>query len=221
MEGERAQDPLSAFRLPRGRHGIPPEQVAESQRWRMLGAAAEVLAERGYARATASDVTARAGVSQRTFYEQFDDIAGCLLAAYEMVAECVCDLASAACEGEVADERPGDSRELPDATADHPGRSDRRLRAALDEVLAFLAEEPALAHLLGAEAPAGVPAIAAARGGLLDRLAALGPPRPAVEGALALVSSQVAAGEAADLPRLAPQLAELLAPAGQRRPAEP
>jgi AcrR family transcriptional regulator len=187
---DESNPPLSAFQLPRGRHGIPPEQVAESQRWRLLGAAAEVLAERGYARTKASDIAAQAGVSRGTFYKHFDNLHACLLAAYEMTADCVCDLADAAREGE--------------------GGWEARLRTALGEVLSFLAGEPALAHLLSPELAAGVPEIAAARERLVDRLVEVGLERRLLEGALALVSERVAAGETDRLPDLAPQLTELI-----------
>ncbi|HET9163154.1 MAG TPA: helix-turn-helix domain-containing protein [Solirubrobacterales bacterium] len=191
-------DSLSDHKLPRGRHGIPREQVAESQRWRLLGAAAEVLAERGYVRARVEDIATRAGVSRGTLYEQFDSLGACLLAAYEMAADCVCDLAVGACAGE--------------------GSWEERLRTALDEILLFLAEEPALAHLLGAEAALSVPAIGAARERLLDRLAAMGAERYSLEGAAAFASERVAVGEADRLPALAGQLAELIRPAaGSRR----
>ncbi len=193
MVGEGAPDPpLSAFQLPRGRHGIPPEQVVESQRWRLLGATAEVLAERGYARTRVADIAARAGVSRGTLYALFEDLPACLLATYEMAAECVCDLAGSACGGEA--------------------EWGERLRAALGEILAFLAEEPALAHLLGAEVAASAPAIAAARERLLETLIEMGVERRPLEGAFALVSERVAAGESAGLPELAPQLAELIGP---------
>ncbi len=189
---DESHPPLSAFQLPRGRHGLLPEQVAESQRWRLLGAAAEVLAERGYARTKASDIAAQAGVSRGTFYKHFENFHACLLAAYEMTADCVCDLADAAREAE--------------------GEWEARLRAALGEVLLFLAEEPALAHLLSPEVAAGVPEIAAARARLVGRLVEVGVERRPLEGALALVSERVAAGETSSLPELAPQLADLLKP---------
>ena len=200
---------FAAYRLPAGRHGIAPELVAENQRWRLLGAAAEVLAERGYAHTKTADIASRAGVSRSTFYEHFDDLAACLLAAYEMAADCLCDLVSGACEGERAQDWPA------------------RLRAAIEEALAFLASEPALAHLLGPAAPAGDLAIAAARDRLINRLAwplrsgrklraeaasALPPDteRRLAAAALGLISDRVAAGEAARLPALVPELAALL-----------
>lgn len=187
---EQRRQALAAYRLPPGKHGIPPEQVVENQRWRLLGAAAEVLAEQGYARIRIADVCRRAGVSRETFYEHFEDLPDCLLAAFEMTADCVVDLAAAACEGE--------------------GEPAGRLRRALDELLEFLAEEPALAHLLGAEPAAAVPAIAAARERLVQRLVTLGMKRHRVEGALALVSEHLAAGDPERLPSLAAPLTELI-----------
>jgi len=158
-----------------------------------LGAAAEVLVERGYARTKASDIAARAGVSRSTFYEFFKDLSSCLLAAYEMAAECVCDLADSACGRE--------------------GEWEARLRAALDEILRFLADEPALAHLLGPEVAAGVPAIVAARERLIEKLARSGADRHSIDGAFALVSERIAVGQAVRLPELAAQLVELIRPA--------
>jgi AcrR family transcriptional regulator len=52
-----------------------------SQRARMLDALTRMVAEKGYARVTVSDIVAAAGVSRRTFYEQFEDKEDCLLAA--------------------------------------------------------------------------------------------------------------------------------------------
>jgi AcrR family transcriptional regulator len=171
----------------------------------LLGATAEVVAERGYERTRLSDIAARAGVSRGTFYELFEDLSACLLAAFEMAADCVCDLAASACGLE--------------------GEWEVRLRAALEEILQFLDEEPALAHLLGVELAAGVPEIAAARECLLERLTEMGVERHSLEGAFALVLERPPAGvagrevepasgeaEPAGLSELAPQLAELIRP---------
>jgi AcrR family transcriptional regulator len=69
--------------LPRGRHAAPREVVWESQRGRMLAAMAAAVAEKGYADAVVADVVAGAGVSRKTFYEQFDNKQDCFLAAYD------------------------------------------------------------------------------------------------------------------------------------------
>ena len=69
--------------LPRGRHAAPREVVVESQRTRMLAAMAGAVAEKGYARTSVADVIERAGVSRKTFYEQFANKEECFLAAYD------------------------------------------------------------------------------------------------------------------------------------------
>jgi AcrR family transcriptional regulator len=69
--------------LPRGRHAAPREVVAESQRTRMLSAMAGAVAEKGYSRTSVADVIERAGVSRKTFYEQFANKEECFLAAYD------------------------------------------------------------------------------------------------------------------------------------------
>lgn len=68
--------------LPRGRHAAPREVVEHSQRTRLLAAMASAAAEKGYAHVAVADVIARAGVSRKSFYEQFNDKEGCFLAAY-------------------------------------------------------------------------------------------------------------------------------------------
>ena len=86
MPARPALDPLAAAaaaRLPRGRHPLTQQAVAASQRVRLLDAVALVVARRGYGAATVADVIALAGVSRRTFYEQFTDLEACFLAAYE------------------------------------------------------------------------------------------------------------------------------------------
>jgi len=58
------------------------EATSASQRARMLDAVTRAVAEKGYARVTVGDVVSEAGVSRRTFYEQFKDLEDCFLAAY-------------------------------------------------------------------------------------------------------------------------------------------
>jgi AcrR family transcriptional regulator len=75
--------------LPRGRHGLSRDEVAASQRGRMLAACFQVVAEKGYTRFTVADVLAAAGVSRETFYEHFSDKEDCFLAAYELSVDAV------------------------------------------------------------------------------------------------------------------------------------
>jgi AcrR family transcriptional regulator len=69
--------------LPRGRHAAPRPVVREAQRARMLAAMVQAVAEKGYARVAVADVVQRAGVSRKTFYEQFANKEDCFLAAYD------------------------------------------------------------------------------------------------------------------------------------------
>lgn len=76
-------------RLPSGRHGLTRDVVLASQRGRLLDAMAAAVADKGYAAVTVADVVERAGVSRRTFYEQFDDKEACFLATYDIGVELV------------------------------------------------------------------------------------------------------------------------------------
>jgi AcrR family transcriptional regulator len=69
--------------LPGGHHGLSPEQVAESQRLRILDAMRATVAEHGYQDASVADVIKRAGVSRKTFYAQFQDKEDCFVVAYD------------------------------------------------------------------------------------------------------------------------------------------
>jgi AcrR family transcriptional regulator len=69
--------------LPRGRHAAPRTVVRETQRARILDAMVEAVAEKGYSKVAVADVIDRAGVSRKTFYEQFANKEQCFLAAYD------------------------------------------------------------------------------------------------------------------------------------------
>ncbi len=74
-------------RLPRGRHGLPREFVAQNQRERLLAALAECLEEKGYERTTVASIGKRAGVSKSDFYKQFESKDACFIAAYDGAVE--------------------------------------------------------------------------------------------------------------------------------------
>lgn len=79
-----ARRPARPAPLPRGgRHALTQQAVAESQRRRLLLAIVKAVADKGYTATTVADVIALAGVSRRTFYEQFANIEACFLAAYD------------------------------------------------------------------------------------------------------------------------------------------
>lgn len=69
--------------IPGGRHGLSAEEVAESQRSRILSAMTEAVGRDGYQAARVADVIAHAGVSRKTFYEHFEDKEHCFIAAYQ------------------------------------------------------------------------------------------------------------------------------------------
>lgn len=126
------------WRPPRGRHRLPPEVIARSQRERLLEAAVRVVAEKGYAATTVADLTREAGISRTTFYAMFEDKEACFLAAYDNVAEALIRRIATAYETEE--------------------RWPQRARAGLAALLDALAEEPAIARLalvdVGAAGPA-------------------------------------------------------------------
>lgn len=81
----RAAQPIfdTPLPLPHGPHELTREQVADSQRTRLMAALTELMGERGYAAVRLAELVTRAGVSKATFYEHFADKEQCMLAAYE------------------------------------------------------------------------------------------------------------------------------------------
>jgi AcrR family transcriptional regulator len=129
-------------RLPRGRHGIPKEEVLANQRERLLGATAAIFAEEGYAALAVGTVITRAGVSRSTFYKLFDDKLDCVLAAQRRAFEALGQTIAWACAAE-QDWPRGVARALTAAlafAARFPGEA--RLVLASSQV----ASEPALAR---------------------------------------------------------------------------
>jgi AcrR family transcriptional regulator len=110
---------------------------------------AQVVAEKGYPATTVADVVERAGVSRRTFYEQFADKEACFLAAYDAGLNAVLGRIRAAVETD-----PGD------------GWRDRA-RAGVEAFLALLASEPAFARALQVEILTAGPAALDRRAGML------------------------------------------------------
>src|SRR5678810_1250726 len=113
-------------RLPRGRHDLPREFVARTQRDRLIDAMARTVAAKGYS-APLTDVCAAAGVSTRAFYEHFSDKEECFMATYERGAGLLLSSVNAAYE------RPDDWPV--------------RIRRGLEVMLHLLAAEPAFANL--------------------------------------------------------------------------
>lgn len=131
------------LRAARGRHAPPPEVRLPLQRQRLLGAAAEEFAERGYAAATAASIARRAGMSKATFYAHFSNKLGSMLALVDRANEVVADAMAGAAR----------SAGNMDAAA--------RLRAGTRAYLEAIAENPEFARTLLVEiAGAGPTAMA-------------------------------------------------------------
>jgi AcrR family transcriptional regulator len=191
-------------RLPRGRHGLSREFVAQNQRERLLAGLAECLQECGYEGTTVTMIGRRAGVSKSDFYKQFESKDACFCAAYDDSVERIRERVGSACAG--ADDWSS------------------RVLAGLDALLGYLAAEPAQASLVLVEG------LRAGRG-IYDRyqgaLSSFVPPlrrgAPApnggeqppqatdeaiVGGIASLLARRVIAGEAARLPDLLSEIAE-------------
>ncbi|HET8815498.1 MAG TPA: TetR/AcrR family transcriptional regulator [Solirubrobacterales bacterium] len=116
-------------RLPRGRHGLPPEFVAQNQRERLIAALIQALYEVGYQRTTVSIIGQRASVSKSDFYRHFESKDDCFIAAYEVATERIRERVVAGC-AESAD-----------------GEWSRRVRDGIDALLKLFSAEPALASI--------------------------------------------------------------------------
>ncbi len=137
--------------LPRGPHGLTAEDVRSSQRGRLLGAIAEVVAEKGYPASTVGDVVARARVSRKTFYQHFTGKEECFLAAYDVEVDLLlARLAAAEREHEAWVER---------------------LAASIRAYLRTLAEKPAFARTFLLEINAAGPRALDRRGRVHRRFA--------------------------------------------------
>jgi AcrR family transcriptional regulator len=75
----RAPDPL-----PPGRPRLTEAEVAANHRVRIMFAAAELAAERGYTGCTVRDIARRAGIDGRAFYAQFSEKQDAFMAVYEI-----------------------------------------------------------------------------------------------------------------------------------------
>jgi AcrR family transcriptional regulator len=194
---------MEARRLPRGRHRLSREEVVASQRERMLGAMADAVQHKGYARTAVADVVAGAGVSRETFYQHFDDKEDCFLAAYERGVEAVRDAMAA-------------------ALADPPAEPLQRYDRALGAYLELLAAEGPTARVFLVDVYAAGPRALGRRREVQESFVALvagifGADTPddrfaceALVAALsAMVTVRVADGDASSLPALRAPLVAL------------
>ncbi len=70
---------------PAGHPRLAREVIAQHQRERVLTAAAEVIAKRGYNSTTVDHIVSAAGIGVGTFYDLFDNKEDCFLQAYEQI----------------------------------------------------------------------------------------------------------------------------------------
>lgn len=78
---------LHRWKLPRGRHGLSPELVAQSQRERLLTAVVRATAQKGYQASSVADVLEVAGVGRESFYKRFKDKEDCFVAANDALVQ--------------------------------------------------------------------------------------------------------------------------------------
>jgi AcrR family transcriptional regulator len=72
-------------RLPHGPHRLDRNQVLLHQRARIHGAMVEAIARSGYQETSVKQVIGLAGVSRRSFYEQFANKQECFLATFDLI----------------------------------------------------------------------------------------------------------------------------------------
>lgn len=117
-------------RLPRGRHGLSPEFVAQNQRERLIAALTRALYEVGYQKTTVSLIGQRAAVSKSDFYKHFESKDDCFIAAYDAAIARIREQVVTACESLQGEEWP------------------RRVRAGIEALLNLLSREPELAGIV-------------------------------------------------------------------------
>ena len=190
--------------LPRGRHGLPRQYIADHQRGRLCAAVAAVLDDGGYDGTTVAAIATEAGVSKSDFYAHFKTKDDCFLAAY--------DAAIGRLRGEVHS-----------ACAGGDGWADR-ICSGLGAALVDLAARPAQANLLLVEGLRAGPEVRGRFQGAVDDFvpylrkgapvatSARRPPPAADEavigGIASLLGRRVLAGEARRLDDLFPEVAE-------------
>ena len=122
-------------RLPRGPHPLGAPGVARNQRIRIHGGMIEAVTARGYPQTSVKLVIGLAGVSRRSFYEQFSGKEECFMATFDLIANRAV-------------------KRLTDAYRTAEGDQRQRLRAALRAWGAELEQNPKALRLAIAESQA-------------------------------------------------------------------
>lgn len=191
--------------------------MARNQRERILAAVAQVASVHGYGGMSVQDIVREAGVSRRTFYEQFKNKDHAFLAAY--------------------DEASGRLLASVRAALDAQEEFEVKISAGFRAFLELLAASPAFAKMCIVEVLAAGPDAIARRARTMEEFtgffeesarATLGKDTPSpliaetiVGGVYETVYRRIARGETAELPKLLPDLTEsaLLPYVGEARAA--
>jgi len=188
-----------------GQEPFPREVVAEHQRERVIKAAIDVFAKRGYRGATVGNLVSAAKVGVNSFYGLFDGKEDCFLAVYDQVA--------ADSFGRVA------------AAVPRGSEWSRQVAAAMRALLELIEEQPLAARIAFVEVHTAGPAARGLHERDLDRVAALlrrGRAQSpitdelpdtleyAIAGGLAwLLQQRIVIGEAAGISKLLPETLEI------------
>ena len=195
-------------RLPRGRHGLSPEFVARNQRERLITGLIQALYEVGYQKTTVSLIGQRAAVSKSDFYKHFESKDECFIAAYDAAIERIRQQVAAACEQSADEEWP------------------QRVSRAIDALLKLFTAEPGVASIAlveGLRAGRGVyDRYQAALESFVHDLREGAPAAPGggevpeatdeavVGGVASMLGRRILAREAAQLPKLFPEILEFV-----------
>jgi len=195
-------------RLPRGRHGLSPEFVAQNQRRRLISGLTQGLYEVGYQKTTVSLIGRRAAVSKSDFYKHFGSKDDCFVAAYDAAIERIRGQLVAACE-----------------KADGKAWS-QQMSETIEALLKLFATEPALASMVlveGLRAGRGVyDRYQAAIESFVELMRQTEPPsaegteapeatdEAIVGGIAAMLGRRVLAGETEQLTELFPEILEFV-----------
>ena len=140
QEGELAGTHEGEPGLPRGRSGLPADEVREAQRERLLRAVIAAVDTTGFRDVTVADIVRGARVSRAAFYVHFADKEDCFLAATRQGGLLMADRVVSA------------TRKMPDDAS-----ADDVLRASIAAYVEFLAEEPAFARAFYVDMPLAGP----------------------------------------------------------------
>lgn len=139
--------------VPVGRDPLPKEVLQQHQRARVLQAATEVFAKRGYQGTTVDHIVSAANVGVGSFYTLFGGKEGCFLAAYGQIME--------------------DGKQRIEEAVPPGGTWPDRLLAVLRSLLELIEEQPLAARVALVEVQAAGAEALAEHGDSLDKAAGL------------------------------------------------